>query len=49
MTLLSYLCYLTAILYILSKLYNLKIKNNEFQYNWKIEIDDSDVTYICKY
>lgn len=46
----GYLCYLTAtLLHILNKLYNLKIKDNEFLYNWKIETDDSIVTYICKY
>lgn len=50
MTLLGYLCYLIAILlHILNKLYNLKFKDNEFQYNWKIETDDSIVIYIYKF
>lgn len=50
MTLLGYLCYLIAILlHILNKLYNLKFKDNEFQYDWKIETDDSIVIYIYKF
>lgn len=50
MTLLDYLCYLIAILlHILNKLYNLKFKDNEFQYDWKIETDDSIVIYIYKF